>query len=143
MGNLPSNEMSDEEKREALENLKNHTNDRREYMLQKLESIDLIKMLKKDSRAGVTGLSNIGNTCFMNSGLQCLSNTEELTKYFLSKMYKNDINSNNPLGLGGKLAKAYASLLEDIWISKNSKTVPSDLKRVLGKRVARFSGYGQ
>ena len=102
----------------------------------------MAKLLKKDSRAGVTGLSNIGNTCFMNSGLQCLSNTEELTKYFLSKTYKNDINSNNPLGLGGKLAKAYASLLEDIWISKNSKTVPSDLKRVLGKRVARFSGYG-
>ena len=45
--------------------------------------------------------------------------------------------------MGGKLASAYHSLLEDMWIGKDSKTAPYDLKRVLGKRVARFSGYGQ
>ena len=78
----------------------------------------------------------------MNSGLQCLSNTIELTKYFLFDFYKKDINTDNPLGLGGKLANAYASLLYDLWIDKDSKTAPYDLKRVLGKRVARFSGYG-
>ena len=79
----------------------------------------------------------------MNSGLQCLSATIELTKYFLFGFYKNDINEDNPLGLGGRLAKAYDSLIYDLWIGKDSKTAPYDLKRVLGKRVARFSGYGQ
>ena len=71
-----------------------------------------------------------------------MSNTLELTKYFLFQIYKNDINADNPLGLGGKLAEAYHSLLEDIWIGTDGKTAPYDLKRVLGKRVARFSGYG-
>lgn len=79
----------------------------------------------------------------MNSGLQCLSNTIELTKYFLFNLYENDINTDNPLGMNGKLAKAYHSLLYDMWLAKDSRTAPHDLKRVLGKRVARFSGYGQ
>jgi len=78
----------------------------------------------------------------MNSGLQCLSNTVELTKYFLFKLYKRDINNDNPLGLNGNLAEAYHSLLEDMWLGKESRTAPYDLKRVLGKKIARFSGYG-
>ena len=78
----------------------------------------------------------------MNSGLQCLSNVPELTKYFLFKLYQKDINTDNPLGMGGKLAEAYHGLLVDMWLGKERRTAPYDLKRVLGKRVARFSGYG-
>jgi ubiquitin carboxyl-terminal hydrolase 4/11/15 len=51
----------------------------------------------------------------MNSGLQCLSNTTELSRYFLFDMYKRDINTKNPLGMGGKLALSYAELIKEMW----------------------------
>ncbi|KAJ3411208.1 ubiquitin carboxyl-terminal hydrolase [Chytridiales sp. JEL 0842] len=64
---------------------------------------------------GLRGLLNLGNTCYLNSAVQCLSHTPPLTTYILSGTWKADLNPENPLGMEGKVAAAYAQLVEEIW----------------------------
>lgn len=47
---------------------------------------------------GLVGMNNLGNTCYINSSVQCLSHTPMLTDYFLSRAYLNDVNVENKLG---------------------------------------------
>mmetsp|Transcript_23782 Transcript_23782/g.31084 ORF Transcript_23782/g.31084 Transcript_23782/m.31084 type:complete len:1149 (-) Transcript_23782:213-3659(-) len=99
--------------------------------------------LSAQPRRGKTGLSNLGNTCFMNSGLQCLSHAFPLTRHFLSNAWKDDINYDNPLGTGGNLAKAYDELVKELWFGSRSYTSPTKMKYQISKFAPQFSGFAQ
>jgi ubiquitin carboxyl-terminal hydrolase 4/11/15 len=79
----------------------------------------------------------------MNSSLQCISNCYELTDYFLKDFYEKDINTDNPLGSGGDLCRAYSNLLKNMWYGKNISFSPWAFKRSISGFQSMFSGYQQ
>ena len=70
------------------------------------------------------GLNNIGATCFINATLQCLSQTKELTKYFLNAKNKEKIIINNYFFLkkSHQLSPVYLELIQKLWEINGAKS---------------------
>ncbi|WRT70548.1 uncharacterized protein IL334_007546 [Kwoniella shivajii] len=92
---------------------------------------------------GLTGLKNLGNTCYMNSTLQCLSATFPFTSFFLDGSYKRSINVYNPLGTKGNLANAFAELLKALWKEDYTFLSPVTFRKNIITFAQQFSGTDQ
>ncbi|KAI6351222.1 hypothetical protein MCOR25_010065 [Pyricularia grisea] len=99
---------------------------------------------KSGRTVGCVGLGNLGNTCYMNSALQCVRSVEELTKYFLVGEAEKEINTDNPLAHNGDVAMVYYKLLKDIYqVNAPPSISPRQFKNTIGRYAPAFSGYGQ
>lgn len=76
----------------------------------------------------INGINNIGNTCYMNAGLQLIFNCTILTKFFLNNNFKSNI------------LNSYKYLLYQY---DENRLDPNIIKNIIGKKNKNFNNNDQ
>ena len=102
------------------------------------------KNKKEEKNFPILGLSNLGNSCYMNASLQCFFAIKELTNYFFNYFKEDHLNKDNILGTRGVLTIAYINLLLNINNTTNNKYFsPETFKIILGLCSKKYEGNEQ
>ncbi|XP_046898273.1 putative ubiquitin carboxyl-terminal hydrolase 50 [Hypomesus transpacificus] len=89
-------------------------------------------------KAGVCGLINSGNSCYMNAVLQCLCSTVPLVEYLLSRHTQTELAKHESM-----VVRVFVTLLEEVWLGQSPSYVPGDLRSMVSSLHPQFNNHSQ
>jgi len=89
---------------------------------------------------GLVGLDNIGNTCYLNAIIQCLSKTPHFSKIFLTGLWEKHINESKK---EREFVISLRNLVNGMWGEEGQIIRPITLLDLVKRNVPSFDGYGQ
>ncbi|KAJ2544816.1 ubiquitin-specific protease doa4 [Coemansia sp. RSA 1878] len=91
---------------------------------------------------GVTGLKNFGNTCFMNSVIQCLVGTKPLTRYFMRGEWRSHLIQDTK-EQSSSMVTEFAHVVERMWRGQFSFISPAEFRSAVARCSEQFNGNDQ
>jgi len=92
---------------------------------------------------GTVGIRNHGNTCFMNSIIQCLSNTEFFAEYFVTNQFQAAVLAAQKAGRVCAITKQLSRLLTSLWTCDYTYQISAVFRAVIGHNAVQYQGTEQ
>jgi len=90
------------------------------------------------------GLNNLGNTCYLNAGIQCIIRVQQLNVFLQNDELGSLINKHNTDGSGGEMINEYKNLIYAVSSEKNKGSFsPNSFRLALMKKYKRFANNAQ